>query len=343
MNFKCRLLILAVFLAMNLNAQDVVILKSGEVIQGQIISQDPSQDFLVFKFPEGGEFRILNKDIQNVTSQNYPVMGSAQGYENAPQNPWGQPNYNPYYAQPGYPPAGAYPMMPYGQPGYPQAGAYPMTPYGQPGLQNGSGPMGTYGRGLSSVGGENREKTKKKDGFWDTLRLGVRAGMNSANAKMSDSSKSTAVNGFSVAAVAEIPVYGRLSFQTELGFSQYGYSGTMSGSSVKLNYDAAEAQFLGKLKFFNRTGRWNLALLGGVAPGYRVSAKVSSGTLGLNPNTFSKVFSASGVVGGNLLYRLGKSTELGIDVRQLIGLTNLSLDDVSAKNSTTFVGAILIF
>jgi hypothetical protein len=203
-------------------------------------------------------------------------------------------------------------------------------------------PAGRQGRGMSSIG-QTREKSEGKSDFWDTVRLGIKAGINSANVKTSDKSKTSSLTGGSVAAVAEIPVYQRVSFQGEIGFSQYGYSGVLSDNEIKLNYDVVEAQLLGKLKLFHRNNKLNIALLGGVAPGYRVSSKVSSGDLGLDANTFTKAFSASGVVGGTFSWRLGKKTELGIDVRYLIGLTDLSSQDVTSKNVTTFFGASLIF
>jgi len=319
------------------NAEDVIYLKSGEVLQGQILAQDTTNEMIQFRFQDGKEFLIRTSDIQNMMSQSNPLGQQPQNYAQQPYFA-PPPNYspNPYYPFQGY-------GMPQGQSAPPGFGQTAPPYYGQFAPQYfGDAPQNRQTRGVSSVG-KVREKTQGNTSFLNSVRLGLRGGINSANVKTSDNSKTNGLTGVSVAAVVEIPVYRRVSFQTEIGFSQYGYSGTLSGNDIKLNYDVVEAQLLGKLKVFHRNNKLNVSLLGGLAPGVRLSAKVSSGNLGLNVNTFTRTLSASGVVGGNFSYRLGKNTELGVDIRYLIGLTNLSSQDVTSRNATTFVGASLIF
>lgn len=312
MKYRIVIVLIGAFLGSFLKAEDVLYLRSGEVIQGTITGQDAAQQCLYFRFPDGREYRIRNSDIQQLGNSAYLNRGPSPIYSNAaPQ--WGMP--------------------PQGNTG--MFSAPPMNSMGGP------APMGD--RSLSSMSRQTQETAPGKNGFWDSVRWGVRAGINSANVKLSDATKASSVTGGSAAVLAEVPVWGRLSLQGELGYSQYGFSGTLSGESVKLNYDAVEAQLLGKFRVFNMRRSTNVSLLGGVAPAYRASAKVTSGSLGLQANTYSKRATASGVVGATFTVKVGKTTELGLDVRQLFGLTNMSANDVAAKNATTFVGASLIF
>lgn len=319
------------------HAEDVIYLKSGEVLQGQILAQDTTNEMIQFRFQDGREFLIRTSDIQNMMSQSNPLGQQPQNYAQQPYFA-PPPNYspNPYYPFQGY-------GMPQGQSAPPGFGQTAPPYYGQFAPQYfGNAPQGRQTRGVSSVGRESQNtayKTTKKSP--SSSKWGLKAGANFASVSLGAGSVTpvSSRTGVALGIINDFSLTSSFSIQSELAYSQYG----SSSSGLTLSYNTIEAQVLGKYGFLERKSFVRPFAMAGFAPAFRISSRVSGEGVDNDASSLSDTFLISGVIGGSVLFGSRDKTNIGLDIRYMFGLNNVSTTEVSAKNSTFYFGTTFLF
>jgi len=193
-------------------------------------------------------------------------------------------------------------------------------------------------RRISSIDSSTYEVPKKSD---STTRWGLKAGANFASASLGTGSETpvSSRTGVALGIINDFSLTNSFSIQSELAYSQYGYSS--SGST--LSYNTIEAQVLGKYGFLERKSFVRPFAMAGFAPAFRVSSRESSPGVDVDASSQSNTILLSGVIGGSVLFGSTDKTNIGLDLRYIFGLTDVSTTGVSAKNSTFYFGTTFLF
>jgi Outer membrane protein beta-barrel domain len=180
-----------------------------------------------------------------------------------------------------------------------------------------------------------KSSSKEKDLHQSSPRLGIKIGLNEALVNITgDSSGTLSRTGFAEGITLAFPLSDSIEFQTELGYGEFGYKTDAldPALAVKVTHACLEAELLAKFLL-----RPVFAVIG-FSPAYAISTKAYIGKTEqeLASKDIFKPFMLSAVIGVGGSFQVGNHHYLGLDLRYLHGLTNLSPSDGPTSRSAAF-------
>lgn len=304
-----KLTLFSLFLTVSGFARDVIMLSNGDVLKGDIVQLDIKKGLMRVKFSEGNALTVRFSDIDSVKKEGL----TAEGPMPAPLK---------------LSSAGT-------------ADEAKEEVVQQKTTENSKTDRETLmevDRRIASLESSSFESAKNLAG---PSKLGLKVGANFASVSVGagETTPVSSRTGFVFGIVNDSPVSEKFSIQSELAYSQYGYS----QSGLTLSYDTIEAQLLGKYSLLERKSFARPAVLAGLAPAFRLSSRVSGSGVDVDASSISNTFSLAGVLGGSVLFGSRGRTEYGLDFRYIFGLTDVSKTTVSVKNSTFYFGSTFLF
>lgn len=175
------------------------------------------------------------------------------------------------------------------------------------------------------------------------IRAGAHIGKQTYDSDFADISLDSKV-GLDLAILVELGISEIFAVQPELHYIQKGTKTDVFGTEVSTVLNYIDVPILGKLNFGE-----NVKFIVEVGPsfGYAISGKNKAGDdsedIDFDEEGYER-FEVSGVIGAGVSLPVMNESALFIDIRYILGITNIAEDeDFSAKNTGFNIGVGIIF